>query len=181
MRRSNMMSFWDSQVGQVTGSAEDAFTPDFGEPIPNNTTAVAKIDTFLNEKNQDKKYLNIWWLLLDGDFKGRKVSQKIKVFDEDTKVRHRALNMLKYLCDLFKIEVWPHAPSDQNLASFVGKVAGIKIREWSMPKQDGSGMASGNFVSEVHDSVGFQSVTGEKMEVAPVEKKASSFEDDISF
>ena len=96
------MSFWQSDLGEVTGSEDDAFAKSFKQ-IPDNTLALAKIDSFVNAEYQDNKYLSIDWQLMDGDFKGQKVNQKIKVFgdsrDKDpAKTRHRALNMLKLIC-----------------------------------------------------------------------------------
>ena len=47
----------------------------------------------------------------------------------------------------------------------VGNVIGIVIGEWSLPKNDGSGMMEGNFVRENHPSKDFKSETGVKTEV----------------
>lgn len=168
------MSFWDSEVGEVTGSAADAFVKTFKQ-IPDGTMALAKIDTFINVDYQGFKYLLIEWLLTDGDFKGQKVQQKLKVyggdkFDKDpAKTKHRSLNMFKLLYQLFNMKP-KHAnpPTDQDLTSFVGKVAGIKIRE-TEPNDQGKQY---NWVSEVHDSKGFQCETG--ISVVVTHKKMAS-------
>ena len=158
------MSFWDSELGDITGKAEDAFAKQFTQ-IPDGTKALAKIESFTNQVYKDSgfKYLNIEWVLTDGDFRGQKVQQKLKVyggdqFDKDPmKTRHRALNMLKLLYQLFNIKPkHTNPPTDQDLASFAGKVAGIKIRE-TEPNDKGK---SYNWVAEVHDSKGFKSETG---------------------
>jgi hypothetical protein len=158
------MSFWDSELGDVTGKAEDAFAKQFTQ-IPDGTKALAKIESFTNQEYKDSgfKYLNIEWVLQDGDFRGQKVQQKLKVyggdkFDKDpAKTRHRALNMLKLLYELFKIKPkHSNPPTDQDLASFSGKIAGIKIRE-TEPNDKGKQY---NWVAEVHDSKGFKSETG---------------------
>jgi hypothetical protein len=133
--------------------------------IPDGTKALAKIESFTNQTNKDSgfKYLNIEWALTDGDFRGQKVTQKIKVyggdkFDKDpAKTRHRALNMLKLLYQLFNIKPkHTNPPTDQDLAMFSGKIAGIKIRE-TEPNENGRQY---NWVSEVHPSQGFKSETG---------------------
>jgi hypothetical protein len=158
------MTFWDSDLGEVTGKAEDAFAKQYTQ-IPDGTKALAKIESFTNQTHKESgfKYLNVEWALTDGDFKGHKVQQKLKVyggdkFDKDPmKTRHRALNMLKLLYQLFRINP-KHAnpPTDQDLAYFVGKVAGIKIRE-TEPNEKGRQY---NWVGEVHESKGFKSENG---------------------
>lgn len=158
------MSFWDSELGDVTGKAEDAFAKQFTQ-IPDGTKALAKIESFTNQVYKDSgfKYLNIEWILQDGDFKGQKVQQKLKVYGGDQydkdpmKTRHRALNMLKLLYELFKVKPkHSNPPTDQDLASFSGKIAGIKIRE-TAPNDKGKQY---NWVAEVHPSQGFKSETG---------------------
>lgn len=156
------MSFWESELGEVTGNADDAFAKSISH-IPNNTMALAKITAFLNKEYQKFKYLEIEWTLTDGDFKGQKVNQKIKVVDADprdkdpAKTRHRALNMLKLIYQLFNTKPkHTNIPSDEDLAVFVGKIAGIQIRE-TEPNDDGKQY---NWVSEVHAAQGFKSVTG---------------------
>lgn len=156
------MSFWQSEIGEVTGKAADAFAKQFTQ-IPDGTMALAKIDLFINAEFQGLEYLLIEWLLIEGDYKGQKVQQKLKVYggnysDKDpAKTKHRALNMFKLLFHLFNMKP-KHAndPTDQDLASFIGKIAGIKIRE-TKPNDDGKQY---NWVSEVHDSKGFKSETG---------------------
>ena len=156
------MSFWESQLGEVTGSADDAFAKSFTH-VPDNTMALAKIGAFVNKDYQGFKYLEVEWVLTDGDFKGQKIMQKIKAIDleqrdkDPIKTRHRALNMLKLIYNLFNVKPkHTNIPSDQDLAVFVGKVAGIKIRE-TEPNDEGKQY---NWVSEVHSSVGFKCETG---------------------
>jgi hypothetical protein len=158
------MNFWESEVGEVTGRAEDAFAKQFTQ-IPDGTQALAKIASFTNQVHKESgfKYLNIEWLLMEGDFKGQKVQQKLKVYGGDQydkdpmKTRHRALNMLKLLYQLFNIKPkHTNPPTDQDLVSFSGKISGIKIRE-TEPNDKGKQY---NWVAEVHASQGFKSETG---------------------
>src|ERR1700750_1915181 len=127
------MNFWESEIGEVTGKSEDAFAKQFTQ-IPDGTKALAKLESFTNQEYKDSgfKYLNIEWVLMEGDFRGQKVQQKLKVyggdqFDKDSaKTRHRALNMLKLLYQLFDIKPkHTNPPSDQDLAIFGGKMAGL--------------------------------------------------------
>lgn len=156
-----MSGFWESELGEVTGNASDAFAKSFTH-IPDNTLAVAKIESFVNSEYNGNKYLSLSWLLTEGDFKGSKVEQKLKVFGDPmsvdpSKARHRALNMLKLIYQLYNIKP-KHSgdPSDQDLAVFVGKMAGIKIRE-TEPNEKGRQY---NWVAEIHDAKGFKCETG---------------------
>lgn len=158
------MSFWESELGDVTGKAEDAFAKQFTK-IPDGTQALAKIQSFTNQVHKDSgfRYLNIEWILIDGDFKGQKVQQKLKVYGGDqydkdpVKTRHRALNMLKLLYQLFSIKPkHTNPPTDQDLAMFSGKIAGLKIRE-TEPNDNGRQY---NWIAEVHTSQGFKNETG---------------------
>jgi hypothetical protein len=155
------MSFWESELGEVTGSAADAFAKSFTQ-IPDGTMALARIESFLNAEYNGNKYLTISWFLTDGDFKGAKVEQKLKVYGDpmakdSAKARHRALNMLKLLYQLYTLKP-KHAndPTDADLAVFAGKIAGIKIRE-TEPNDQGRQY---NWVAEIHEAKGFKSETG---------------------
>lgn len=161
-----MNDFWTSELGEITGNAEDAFAKTFTQ-VPDNTMALARIESFVNKEYEGTKYLSINWLLTDGEFKGSKVEQKLKVYGEPRdkdplKTRHRALNMLKLIYQLYNTKP-KHAnpPSDQDLAVFLGKVAGIKIRE-TEPNSNGRQY---NWVSEIHDPKGFKSETGKSVSV----------------
>ncbi len=155
------MSFWESELGEVTGSAADAFAKSFTQ-IPDGTMALAKIESFTTAEYNGNKYLSISWVLTDGDFKGAKVEQKLKVYGDpmakdSAKARHRALNMLKLIYQLYNTKP-KHAgdPTDQDLAVFVGKAAGIKIRE-TEPNDQGRQY---NWVAEIHETKGFKCETG---------------------
>lgn len=166
------MSFWISRTGKgISGRSEDAFTRDF-ELIPNNTMALAKIVSFVNNNDE---YLEVMWKITSDSYKNREVRQKIKCFSGKDEQIDRALNMLKLIMDLCTFKPsHGNAPSNEDLAKMCGKVCGIKIREYAMPKDDGSGMATGNFVSEVHAIGGFQCEIGEKMKVDNVIESAFS-------
>ncbi len=174
------MSFWESELGEVTGSAEDAFAKSF-TTVPDGTMALAKIEKFFTDENKEGfKCLTINWSLTDGDFKGSNVVQKIKVFggepkyDKDpAKTRHRALNMLKLLYQQFGLRpTGAGAPTDQELAVFHGKIAGIKVRETD-PNEEGKTF---NWVSEVHKAQGFKCETGIKLVVTHTNKQTDLFD-----
>ena len=124
--------------------------------------AIAKIESFLNSEFNGNRFLSINWVLTEGDFKGAKVEQKLKVFGDamakdSEKARHRALNMLKLMYQLYNVKP-KHSgePTDQDLMVFNGKMAGLKIRE-TEPNEQGRQY---NWVAEVHDAKGFKCETG---------------------
>lgn len=166
------MSFWTSGTGIApSGRPEDAFIKDF-TTLPEGTCADAMIKSFTLVDKENKfsnindRFYEIKWKLVNGDFKGREVSQKIKCFDGKPEQIDRALNMLKLimqLCD-FKPST-NEAPQDIELIPMLNKILSIKIGEWSMPKADGSGVMEGNFVRECWASGYLAAETGVKAEV----------------
>ena len=153
------MNFWSSDLGQLTGNPEDAFTQSFSV-IPDGTKAIAKIVRMYNVEHNGEKRIEIDWELVDGEFKGRHVFHKLKVFDENSNKRHKALNMLMLIYKMFKVQPSStEPPSDDFMKVFIGKHAGIKVQEW---ENDGK---CGNWVSEVHPSQSFKCETGVKMVV----------------
>lgn len=170
-----MAGFWESDLGEVTGMAADAFVKSFTH-IPDGTMALARIESFVNAEYQGNKYISIDWMLTDGDFKGSKVNQKLKVYGDplakdSDKARHRALNMLKLIYQLYNIKP-KHAgdPTADDLAVFVGKIAGIRIRE-TEPNNAGKQY---NWVSEIHESKGFKCETGTSLVVSHVNTNHSA-------
>jgi|GEM_PF-640958 len=170
-----MAGLWASRTGKpITGKFEDAVALSF-EIIPEGTTAFAEILSIkLVEKEAtqygpEQKFYEISWKITDGSFKGRQVSQKLKVFNGTDVQVDRNLNMFKLVMNIFDfIPKHGNELTESELAPMVSKIAGIKIREWSMPKKDGSGMMEGNFVSEVSPTKDFKCETGVKAEVKHV-------------
>lgn len=154
------MSFWSSEFGQLTGDASDAFAKTF-KNIPNDTMAIAKIESMGYKEYNGDKYIQIDWQLVGGDFGGQHVFHKLYVFDKDAKRKHRFLNMLVLLYKLFEMQPESDmAPTDAELLKFKGKHAGIKIQE-TEPNEHGKVY---NWVSEVYPAVDFIPVTGKSPE-----------------
>jgi len=156
-----MEQFWISELGPLTGTAEDAFSKTFSM-VPDNTMALAKIYSFTNQEFDGQKHLRIDWIITDGDFKMQHVFQKLHVYDLDPKKRHKALNMFKLLYTMFDLKpTTMRPPEDENLKVFVNKHAGIKIQE-TAPNDKGR---TYNWVSEVWPVAGFKSETGKTIVV----------------
>ncbi len=194
-----MSNFWTSPSGSpITGSPDSAFLKDF-TTIPEGTMALGTIKSFevvtkaANKYTPEQKHIEVKYKLTQGDFKNREVTQKIKVFDGKPEQIERNLNMLKLIMDLCGYTpLHGNEPSNQELAAMNGRVLGIKIGEWSMPKEDGSGVMEGNMIREVHSSAGFECETGVKSEVVHSrsavdtafsrnQPKTDSLDDDIPF
>lgn len=190
------MGFWTSGSGNpITGRPEDAFQGDFSV-LPEGTVASAMIKSFMNVDKENKhtgvndKYILVTYRLLDGDFKSREVSQKIKCYSGKPEQIDRALNMLKLIMQLCDYKpTHDGEPQDMELLFMTGKIVTIKIGEWSMPKADG-GIMSGNFVREVWVAGGIPTETGVKTEVthrptdSALQRNAGAVElpsDDIPF
>jgi len=173
-----MNSFWETALGFADGKEDNAFTKDFGI-IPDGTKAFARIEDFsitdkpANDYKEAQRFYEIKWGITQGDFVGRNVFQKIKCFDADEKIRFKALNMLRLILNLANVAPSAGAPDTAFLKQLVGRVMGIKIKEWSWVKDDG-GMLEGNFISEVHLSSGFEPMVGKKMEVVQVVQAAKA-------
>lgn len=145
------MSFWntsDNQAINATGSFESG-GGDF-EPIPNNTQARAVIGEARWDDYEGDYFINLTWELIDGEHKGRKVFQKVRVRDDDSKKRDKALRMLAAIDansggGLMRV---PTEPTDQDLSiNLCNKPMIIKIMVWSM-ERDGE-TKKGNWVSAV--------------------------------
>ncbi len=171
------MSFWASEVGTITGNESEAFAKSF-VLIPDGTKAVARICRMQNTEYNGSKSITVEWELIEGDFKGRSVTQRLKVFDKDSNARYRALNMLKLLYDKFGLKpVHSNAPTDNDFKVFINKKAGILIRE-TEPNENGKQY---NWVSEVHSEQGFKSETGVKLVVEHVNNASVTVKNDDAF
>jgi len=165
-----MSNFWESDLGAVSGTSKDAFTKTFKQ-IPDGTMALAKISKYFIDEYENCKFFKIDWIITGGEFKGQHVFQKLKAIDahprdkDPARTRHRALNMMKLLYNLFDMK--PSSigmPDDAELGRFHDKPAGIKVRE-TEPHQDTGKQY--NWVSEIHPAQGFMCETGVNVSVTP--------------
>ena len=113
-----------------------------GQPIPDNTTALAYIKDVGWKEYEGESYINIQWQLLKPEeFKNKSVFQKVKLNDSDKIKAERALKMLAAIDHnaggkLAKIN---GDPTDMDLMSALGKaVMVIKIKTWEMNGNTGN-------------------------------------------
>lgn len=170
------MSFWKSDLGEITGSPSDAFM-NFFELIPHGTKALCSIEKAYNHEDDYGKYICFDRKIIAGDFLGKKITQKLNVFlgsnvsDGAKWVHKRDLNMLKFLYNLHGVK--PEngsAPTNEFLSIFSDKKDGIVIIEKQSKKSD----KTFNQVGEVHPEKGFISETGIKLVVT--KKPASDYD-----
>lgn len=147
------MSFYKTSTGKVaTGALADAMTPTFGL-IPNNTVALASLESIQFDKYQDNpEFINIKWLIKEGKYAGFMVRHKLDVNSTSTEKRDRALNML---VRLFKIcEVTPQnpeaAPTQVDFDKCKSKELGIRILQWQSVDQYTGEVKDGNWVSMIY-------------------------------
>ena len=117
------MSFWDSQLGEITGSADEAFAKQF-QQIPDGSHLLAKIKEFNRETYGHNEYLEIIWQIVGSEFDGQQVRQKIRCWDSDPKKQHRAKSMFMYLHKLYNLQPANREPDRMDLMKFLGKGAG---------------------------------------------------------
>ena len=144
-----MDNFWELPDGEQldnTGSFEIG-GGDF-EPIPKNTQLKACIVEAKWDDHEGDYYISLTWEVLDGEYKNRKVFQKIRCEDAEPKKRAKAIKMLAGIdtnagC---KLRALGKKPTDAALVSCLcGKPMLITVQVWEMQDR---GM-KGNWVSRV--------------------------------
>lgn len=163
------MSFWTlSDNSAPKGDEASSFAGDF-RVIPDGTCAPAQIKSFkLMDATQSypKPVFEVTFKLIGGDFKDREVRLKVKCFDDKPTVSDRGINMLKRIYDLCGHKP-THAdtPTDNDLLPMIGKIMGVKIREFIGTNSKTGEPTNGNYVSEIHSTSNIETVTGTKLEV----------------
>lgn len=148
------MSFWTKEQQQ---SASGSFEMGGGSLIPENTNLLAAIDEIGWRTYEGDRYINARWVVLDGDYKGRKVFHKIKVEDGDEAKADRAKRMLLAIDANAggKLAKLTQEPSDQDLmGALLNKPMVIKVGIWET-----NNGKSGNWVMAVSPSGGAKTAT----------------------
>lgn len=148
------MSFWNLSDNENAKEVGSSFESGGGnmEPIPAGTQVKAAIDEVKWDEYNGDSYISARWNVIDGEFKNRKIFQKIRVNESDSKKADKAKRMLAAIATnagggLFKVET---QPTDSDLQQhLLHKPMAIMLQVWEIEKEDGSGKASGNWVSAV--------------------------------
>jgi len=133
------MSIW-SKVDN-TKEQNGNFELGGGEPIPDDTSAIAYIKDVGWSEYEGDYYINIQWSVLKPvEFKNRVVFQKIRVNDSDKAKQEKAIRMLMAI-DFNAGGTLPkdRDPTDSDLAQHLSKkMMGIKIKTWEMNGNKGN-------------------------------------------
>lgn len=165
------MTFWTTSDNQAVES-NGSFEMGGGEPIPDNTNLKACIDEASWDAWEGEHYIKLRWTVLEGDYKGRKVFQKIKVNEPDISKRDKAIRMLAAIDSNCggKLMASGEEPTEESLYNLVNHPMIIKVMVWEI------GGKSGNWVAMVSSLQAAQSEASQKAENA---ENATS--DDIPF
>lgn len=136
------MSFWNLSDNEAI-KTEEAGTFELGgsEPIPANTQLKACVDDVSWDDYELDFYINVTWSVLEGEYKNRKVFQKIRVNDDDPKKRDKALRMLAAIDANAggKLMASGQEPDDNALQmALVNKPMVIKVGVWEMNGRKGN-------------------------------------------
>jgi hypothetical protein len=142
-----MANFWttsDNETIKTTGE----FTSGGGaiEVIPDNTTCLAMIDEAGLAEFQGDEYISLRWVIAEpAIYKGRKIFQKVRVFDPDTKRSDKAKKMLAAIdanCG-GKLAQSNESPNDTAMAkALLNKPMLIKLMTWEMNDRTGNWVMS---------------------------------------
>lgn len=135
-----MSNFWGNT--QTDGHYEDV---DF-DPIPANAALKCNINSAAWGEYQDDRFIEIDWIVVDGEYKNRHVFQKLKVLDAKENTAMRAKRMLAAIDfnaggNLLNSGTMP---DDGALAqNLINRIMWIKVGIWNY---DGK---TGNYVTGV--------------------------------
>ena len=148
---------------KVDGSEENSSVP-VSSIVPGGTKAVAVIEEVKWDEYEGNRKVKVRWKLASGGFAKRVIFQNIEIFakdrktgERDEKKAFRAANVLRRMFMLTGAPIPDSEPTDADFAQMVGKMAGISIEIWEMDNK------SGNWISEIQPSKGFETVDGEEM------------------
>jgi len=130
------------------------------ENIPDNTTCLAMIDEAGLAEFQGDEYISLRWVIAEpAIYKGRKIFQKVRVFDPDSKKSDKAKKMLAAIdanCG-GKLAQSDESPNDTAMAkALLHKPMLIKVMVWDLEGR------TGNWVSSVAPRKGATPVKEEK-------------------
>jgi hypothetical protein len=156
-----MTDFWnlsDNTTAATTGGQFETGGGDI-EPIPSNTSVLAVIDEAKVDEYQGERFVSLRWVVLQPkEYTNRKVFQKVRVWDGDSKKSDKAKRMLAAIDTNAggKLLAAGGEPSDESLTvSLVNKPMVLKLQLWEMDRDDGT-KARGNWVSAVSPRSGAQ-------------------------
>ena len=140
------MSFWQTSEGKSATDTTGKFESGGGIAlIPENTTCLAMITEANIANYEGNEYINLAWTVNKPDaYKNRKVFQKVRIFDAETKKRDKALNMLAAIDKNAggKLSKSDSAPTNETLFFLMQKPMLIKVMIWEINDKTGNWVAA---------------------------------------
>jgi hypothetical protein len=183
------MSFWNLNDTTEKLNTTGEFESGGGDipPIPAKTQVKAAIDEAKWDDYEGEQYIKLRWNVLHPvEYKGRKIFQKVKVNEADSKKQDKAKKMLAAIAvncggGLLKLA---KQPDDQDLQKhLMNKPMALLLQVWSIEKTDGTGTATGNWISAVSPlkTKAAEPAKQEESESNTVHSAAGISDDDIGF
>ena len=155
-----MANFWTTSDNKEITTTGEFTSGGMIENIPDNTTCLAMIDEAGLAEYQGDEYISLRWVIAEpAIYKGRKIFQKVRVFDVDSKKADKAKKMLAAIdanCG-GKLAQSDEAPNDTAMAkALLNKPMLIKVMVWDLEGR------TGNWVAQVAPRKGATPVKEEK-------------------
>lgn len=172
------MSFFSQEALSV---GKDFESGNGFELIPDNTKALAIISNaeWRDANEHNERHINLTWDIVEGEFKGKKVFQKVKLFESDKSKQLKAQKMLIAIDANCKgvIASAGVEPTIQGLQSLLHSPMFIHIKTWEM------GDNKGNWVAAVSERKKGQQQTAQQQTspAAQSQEPAMDFDSDIPF
>lgn len=177
------MSFWNLNDTAAKIDTSGSFESNVQmEPIPNKTQVKAACDEAKWDEYGGDSYISLrWTVLAPAEYKNRKIFQKVRVMDSDSKKSDKAKRMLAAIATnagggLLKVQ---GAPTDQELQKhLLNKPMALLLAVWSIKKEDGE-TSTGNWVSAVSPLK--KQAAQPEPEPAQEPAQEDSFDEDVGF
>lgn len=153
------MGFFDQFAvdGKKVDGSEENSSVQVSSIVPGGTKAIAALEEIKWDEYQGTEKVKVRWKLATTSFAKQVVFQNINLYDPDEGKAFRAANVLRRLFMLTGAPIPDSKPTDADFAQMVGKMAGISIEIWEIEGK------SGNWISEIQPSKGFESEDGKDM------------------
>ena len=178
-----MNFFTTSDNKQIeTQSTFDMGGGDF-EPIPNNTQLKVIIEEAKWDEYQMDKYISLKWTVIDGEYKGRVIFQKVRVLADDTKKADKAKTMLAAIDANAggKLMAAGVMPDDMSLSlNLMNKPMAIVVAVWEIDDAVTGEKKSGNWVKAV-SPLKAASAQPKTPDATPSQAKNADFDPDVGF
>lgn len=145
------MSFFNLSDGQLDQNKEFDMGGGDLEPIPNNTQVTAIIESSEWDEYEGDRYIKNKWSIVDGEYQGRVIFQKVKVCESDPKKKDKALRMLAAIDNNCggKLQQLGVEPDDMQLGiNLTNTPMTLLLRVWKIKGDDGEEKA-GNWIGAV--------------------------------